>query len=844
MANQPVKKRIDYEKYFSNELKEVLEYAVSNLSDALQFNVLSFEVFFTAALENEDCMLYKAMNGFLSTSSIEEIHDSLYLSLSDFNVTPVRPGRMIDYSGALKNLFIKAYGIMEQKHLSKITSDLILLSFMNEYPNTNETKKMLLAMGFSDSVAEEMSDKLQVTLSIIRTLSDDDIKSVEESNESNKSAIEDEVSDAIRSINNDAKKKYREIDYCTNMNEAASNGECATAIGRDAEIRQISNILSRRDCNNVILVGDPGVGKTAIVEGIAKMIEDGVSPVSLRGSEVFRLNIDELVAGTTFRGQFESRAQDVIEQISSIKGAILFIDDVHKYYDESKKNEYDIFGAFWGLFTDRKTMVILCTNHKGYKAVFDANPDISRRFQKITIEAPSDELCEKILNSVVKSYEKFHGIRYDYSAIDACMSLAKRYISEKSLPASAIDLLDEAGALKKNQVTETDEVRGKINEIAELSRLRENEIYADRIEDAKTIGEYINEAHVDLQKEISKSKKNRKNYCVTETDICSIVADRTGIPVARVKSSEKESVSKLDVFLKEQIIGQDEAIETVSRAIKRSRVGLSNPDRPILSCMCIGNTGVGKTLLAKKLALEMFGDEKSLVRFDMSEYADSTSVNKLIGSSAGYVGYKDGGLLTEAVKKRKYTVLLIDEIEKAHDEVFNIFLQILDEGTLTDNTGYKVDFRNTIIFMTSNIGAKKAANSKQIGFSADNEGNKRTIIEKELKNRFPPEFINRIDEIVYFNQLTDDDLKKIVVLELEKLKKRMSALKYEFEYTDDVVDFIFKIAVKEKEFGARPISRAIRNEVENRVTDKILEPDFNGKKFSFSVCEGAVFCSA
>ena len=300
-------------------------------------------------------------------------------------------------------------------------------------------------------------------------------------------------------------------------------------------------------------------------------------------------------------------------------------------------------------------------------------------------------------------------------------------------------------------------------------------------------------------------------------------------------------MSKIDLFLKERIIGQDEAIDVVSRAIKRSRVGLSNPDKPIFSAMCIGNTGCGKTLLAKSLALEMFGDEKSLIRFDMSEYADSTSVNKLIGSSAGYVGYKDGGLLTEAVKKHKYAVLLIDEIEKAHDEVFNIFLQILDEGMLTDNTGYKVDFKNTIIIMTSNVGAKRAANEKQIGFDTNDSDNKKSIIQKELKNRFPPEFINRIDEIVYFNQLTDENLRGITVLEIEKLKKRLTDIGYKMTYDDSVVDFIFKIAEKDRDLGARPISRAVRSEIENRMTDKILSPEFKSKEFNVHVENGELF---
>ena len=838
MAHQPVKKRVDYEKRFSNELQEVLKYAIDELSNDFPFTSIDFDVFLLSALESSDCMLYKSVNSFLNTIAIEEIHDSLYLRLKDANVNPVRPGRTIDYSGELRNYFIKANDIAEQKNFAKITSDIVFLSFMKNTSDNNETKKLFLQKGYTETIAEEKTDTLQATLTTILEMSDDELKTMEEDPEMDTVVTRE---DLVKSAKEQEKKSFKEIDYCRNLNELASKGDINAVVGRDNEIRQIANILSRKKCNNVILVGEPGVGKTAIVEGLAKMIEDGIAPLSLKNSQIWKLNVDEMVAGTNFRGQFESRAQEISEQISQVKGAVLFIDDIHRSSEDGKRGEYDIFGAFWDLFTDGKTMVILCTNYKGYRAVFDANPDISRRFQKLTIEPPSVELCNTILNSLVKSYEKFHGIKYDYTAVEACISLAKRYISEKQLPASAIDLLDEAGAAKKNYAIEPDSVREAMSEVSELSSLRDAEVYSDNMEEAKIISEYINDAKVNLSKEIEKAKRNKKNYCVTDYDICQLIAERTGIPVTKIKSSESESVSKIDQFLKERIVGQDEAIDTVARAIKRSRVGLSNPDRPILSCMCIGNTGCGKTLLAKTLALEMFGDEKSLIRFDMSEYADSTSVNKLIGSSAGYVGYKEGGLLTEAVKKRKYSVLLIDEIEKANEEVFNLFLQILDEGMLTDNTGYKVDFRNTIIILTSNVGAKRAANEKTIGFDADNADNKRSIIEKELKNKFPPEFINRIDEIVYFNQLTDENLRKIVVLEIEKLKKRLSELKYGFSYDDSVVDFIYGIAVKDKEFGARPIARAVRNEIEYRITDEILKAEHGRKEFTAHVSDSAIF---
>lgn len=851
MANQPVKKKFDYEKYFSKELKWLLTYIGTEVAGEISFTSLTFDIFFAAGLEQKDSMLYKAINGFLTSSSIDELHDKVLSLISD-DTTPIRPGRTIEYSSEMKNLFVLSNDVREELKANAITSDMVFLAFMRSASKTNQIKKLIVNAGINEDTAAELVRKMKDTMSAISDMTSEEFDKFADRyfigmdmammpDEGTIAVISNapiQLSDLVKELAGNGKQKPKKeknsIEFCDSLNALAETGEIEPVIGRDKEIMEITKILGRKMCNNVVLVGEPGAGKTAIVNGLARKIADGNSPLLLKDSEIYRLNVADMAGGTQFRGQFEQRITTLIKSLKKIKSPILFIDNIHVYVNERRNSEFDIFGELDPIFSDKKVMVIVATTPKGFHSSFEPNPDTMRKFQKVTVDSPSDKDCEEILNGIKPSFEAFHKVKYDSDIVSASISLAKRYITERQLPSSAIDLLDEAGSIRKLEFYEPEKVHIKRDKIVLLKNRKEALIKKDEISKAKDIDYEIDGLTIDIADALDEINASDVPN-VTLDCLYKAVSEHTGIPVSKVNVSEKQQLAKINSILMENIIGQDEAIDIISRGIKRNKIGLVQQNRPILSCMCIGNTGCGKTLLAKMLAREIFGDEKYLVRFDMSEYADKTAVNKLIGASAGYVGYNEGGLLTEAIKNKKHAVLLIDEVEKATDEIFNIFLQVLDEGFLTDNTGVRVDFKNVILILTSNVGAKRAANEKSMGFVTDDSLNRKDIIEKELKNRFPPEFLNRLDEVVYFNSLSDDNLKDIVNLELKKLAKKVENIGSSLVFEDGVSDYIFKKIEPEKEYGARPIGRAIQKEIENAITDYILENDCEGKEFTVSV---------
>jgi ATP-dependent Clp protease ATP-binding subunit ClpC len=452
----------------------------------------------------------------------------------------------------------------------------------------------------------------------------------------------------------------------------------------------------------------------------------------------------------------------------------------------------------------------------------------------MVIDAPTKEDSKNILNGLQQNYADFHNVTYSPEALEACVELADKYITERNLPDSAIDIMDEAGAIVGTENdAESEEItalREKIYNIKGIiDGLKKEEKYDEVDTLEKEQKRVANDLAALVKKEEQYKKEHRPEVCVDT--IYNIVSSKTGIPINKLSADDKKKLATIDERLKENVIGQDEAIEIICKALKRNRVGLKKNGCQF-SALMLGRTGVGKTLIAKQLAKEMFGDEGALVRFDMSEYPDKTAVNKLIGSNPGYVGYEEGGQLTEAIKNKKYCVLLLDEIEKADPEVYNIFLQVLDEGFLTDNSGMKVDFKNVIVLFTSNAGAKAANDfGKGIGFQSDEEENQKRILLKQLKNKFPPEFLNRLDNVIYFNTLKEDDLKKIIRLEINKLKKRMGEIGYTLDYGEDTVEYIYNIIKDDKEYGARPIVRAIQDEIEDKITDLLLENDYSGHTF-------------
>lgn len=818
---QPIKNIVNYEKYFSKELTDLLTYVKEDLIKTFPIASIPMEMFFAAALSMQDSMLYKVVNSYLNTFSISNLENKFNSVLQEKSLTTIKPGRTIEYSQELKTLFNKSYYECLKQNVSYITSDHVLLALLNnDNINENKSKSFFLSESVNYDIVSEYSAKIhEITDAVLKN----EDTEIEESDDEpvlvktfviNSQDDLEQLKEKLLKKKETPSKKSKEknsVQYCTNLNDLAKDGYINDIVGRDKEIYQIVKVLNRKEANNILLIGETGVGKTAIIEGLAHRIQNGLALSTICDKTILRLNISEMMGGTQFRGIFEERFSSLFKDLKKRENTILFIDNFHKFSSERKDEEFNITTLLLPYLQETSVNVIISSTYDGYRKSLEKNHELLRRFQKIDILPPTKEECKNILMYQKEFYEKHHNVIFNEEVIDTILTLSKRYITDRNLPISAIDIMDEIGSQKNIERYETEDIKNKRKELREIIKNGDKD------------------KELDIRLELTKlqnTKKEKESFEITNEDVYNAIASHTNLPINKINTSEKHTISSIDKILNSMIIGQENAIKEVSQAIKRSKVGLSPQNKPIASFLCIGKTGVGKTLMAKILAKEIFGDEKYLVRFDMSEYADKTSVNKLIGSSAGYVGYQEGGLLTEAVKNKKHCVLLIDEIEKADEQVYNIFLQILDDGFLTDNTGNKVDFTNTIILLTSNVGTKQASESRSIGFGGSDDENKREIIEKELKKKFPPEFINRLSDVVYFNSLTEDNLKKIIQIELEKLNKRLIDIKYTLKYTDDVINYILNYIKKDIEYGARPILRAIQELIENKITDLLLENDY------------------
>jgi ATP-dependent Clp protease ATP-binding subunit ClpC len=827
---QPIKNTVNYEKYFSKELTDLLTYIKNDFLTSYPMSSITTEAFFAAALSQQDTMLYKVVNSYLNTFSITLLVDKFIGIIQEKTLSVIKPGRTIDYSQELKNLFQKSYSESTEQNNKFITSDHVLLALLkigngSEY---NKLKGLFFSENVNYDIILEQSSKIHdITESVLNT----DIEDLQDDHKDTfviSTEELDNISDILKQnsvLKRDKDKKNNknkgDLQYCTNLNKLAKEKVITDIVGRDKEIEQIIKILNRRKSNNVLLIGETGVGKTALIEGLASKIEQGIAPSIISDKTILRLNFGEIIGGTQFRGVFEERFSTLFKELTKREHTILFIDNFHRILTERKDDDFNITSLLLPYLQEGSFNVIVCSTYEGYRKSFEKNSELLSRFQRVDLTQPTIENCKDILIYQKDFYEEFHNVTFSDEVIETILTLSRRYITDKTLPTSAIDILDEIGSQKNIERHETEELKKTRSEL--LLAIKEGN--KDKELDARLTLTKLN------------NKKNRKEIIeITIDDVYKAVASHTNLPINKINTSEKRLISNIDKILNSNIIGQENAIKCVSQAIKRSKVGLAPQNKPIASFLCIGKTGVGKTLMAKILAKEIFGDEKYLVRFDMSEYADKTSVNKLIGSSAGYVGYNDGGLLTEAVKSKKNCVLLIDEIEKADEQVYNIFLQILDDGFLTDNMGKKVDFTNTIILLTSNIGTKLASETKTIGFYKNDDDNRKDIIEKELKKKFPPEFINRLSNVVYFNSLTNDNLKEIIKLEINKLNKRLNDIKMSLQYNEEVIEYIVKYIEKDIDYGARPIIRAIQELIENKITDLILENEFeNNHTFNIEV---------
>ncbi len=621
--------------------------------------------------------------------------------------------------------------------------------------------------------------------------------------------------------------------FATDLTSIAEEGKFDPIIGRDKEIERVVQILSRRTKNNPCLIGEPGVGKTAIAEGLASKIAEGTIPETLRGKRIFSLDLGAMIAGTKYRGEFEERIKAALDDVKKDKNIILFIDEVHTLVGAgAAEGAMDAANILKPLLARGELQLIGATTIDEYRKNIEKDSALERRFQPITVGEPTVEATIEILKGIREKYENHHKITITDSALESAAKLSSRYITDRFLPDKAIDLIDEAASkIRMKAFTAPPDIKDIENALEEAGNKKRKAIENQEFEEAAKLRDEEEKIREELsQKKAEWEKSNSKEeLCVTEDEICDVITDWTSIPVKKLAGEEQERLKNMENILHGRVIGQDEAVSAVSKAIRRGRVGLKDPKRPTGSFIFLGPTGVGKTELCKSLAEAVFGDENAVIRVDMSEYMDKHNVSRLVGSPPGFVGYEEGGQLTEKVRRKPYSVVLFDEIEKAHPHVFNILLQILEDGILTDSQGRRVDFKNTVIIMTSNVGARliteKAKPSLGFGSTGDDKDSDYELIKSrvlsELKEVMRPELINRIDEIIVFRKLTGEDIEKIAGIMLSSLKERMSSLGYEVTFTPELVSHLADAGYDEV-YGARPLRRAIQSEVEDFLSDAIL----------------------
>lgn len=628
-------------------------------------------------------------------------------------------------------------------------------------------------------------------------------------------------------------------DFSTDLNESAKQGKIDPVIGRDKEITRVIQILSRRTKNNPVLIGEPGVGKTAIAEGLAQRIVNGNVPEILRNKRIISLSISSMLAGAKYRGEFEERLKKAIDEVQKHDDMIIFIDEIHTLVGAgATEGAMDAANILKPALARGEFQVIGATTLDEYKKHIEKDAALERRFQPVLVGEPSEEDALEILKGLRDRYEAFHKAKITDEALEAAVSLSSRYITDRFLPDKAIDVVDEAASKVRMKVfSAAPDVKALETQLADVKKEKEAAVTAQEFEKAAE----MRDEEKRIEKEINDKKKAAKEnsdakLVVTDEDIASVVAQWTGIPVSKIAQEESESLLHLEEELHKRVIGQDEAVVAVSKAVRRARAGLKDPKRPIGSFLFLGPTGVGKTELARALAVALFGDETAMIRLDMSEYMEKHTVSRLVGAPPGYVGYEEGGQLTDAVRRKPYSVILLDEVEKAHADFFNILLQVLDDGRLTDSQGRTVDFRNTVIIMTSNLGAKALRkDSPELGFLAAKKADSNTedtngvnfkeakkSVMDSVKRHFRPEFLNRIDEMIVFHALTSNDLKQIVTILMDTVVKRLGDMGLSLEISPAAMDLLVKEG-SDFSMGARPLKRAIQRLIEDPISDLILQ---------------------
>jgi ATP-dependent Clp protease ATP-binding subunit ClpC len=632
--------------------------------------------------------------------------------------------------------------------------------------------------------------------------------------------------------------------FSRDLNKLAEAGKLDPVVGREREILRIAQILSRRKKNNPIILGEPGCGKTALVEGLAIKIVKGECPRNLMDKRIVNLDLTSVVAGTKYRGQFEERMKVILEELQSNPNIIVFIDEIHTLVGSGNSSgSMDGSNIFKPALARGEVQCIGATTLDEFRKNIEKDGALERRFQKVVVEPSSVAETIQILKNVRDKYEEYHKVNYSDEVIETCVKLADRYITDREFPDKAFDILDEVGARMQTDLKVPEIIEELKKKAAEIKEQKIDVVKRQNYEQAAELRDKEKKLLIKLDNEKLRFEQQmaKEKQIILLEHVYDVVSNMTKIPVNKMSVDDTKALIDLDKNLVGKVIGQDDAVIKIAKSIKRNRLGIKDPNKPIGSFVFLGSTGVGKTYLAKQMAKEMFGSEDAIIRVDMSEYQEKHSISKMLGTTAGFVGYEDGGHLTEKVKNKPYSVILFDEIEKAHKDIFTILLQILDDGHVTDGQGRKINFKNTLIILTSNLGVKKLQDfGTGIGFSTNsysNEEIKKQMLMKEMKNFFSPEFLNRIDDTIVFNSLSQEDIKKITDIELKRLVTRLTDMKYSISYDETLVDYLAKIGFDEL-YGARPLKRAIQDKVEDLLSEEVLTGKMvEGKSYVIKVVD-------
>lgn len=792
------------EELFTQRAQLVLEIAQDEAKKFKHQSVSSEHILLSLVIEPNGIAGKVLREGGLTETDIYEEIEHL---IGYGTMTSYPQGTFLPYSPRMKQIFALANSEVRKMGAQKVGTEHILLSMLRD--ESIMATRMMINLGISlTKVRQSLKQKMGIK--------------------------NDSRNNSIRRKNPQEKRQMVKgtptLDsLARDLTKLARDGKLDPVVGRSREVKRLIQILSRRTKNNPVLVGEPGVGKTAIAEGLAQKIVMGEVPEEMQEKRLMMLDMGSLVAGTKYRGEFEDRMKKVIDEIYNDGQVILFIDELHTLIGAGgAEGAIDASNILKPALARGELQTIGATTLDEYQKYIEKDSALERRFARIQVDEPTPEEAEEILRGLRSRYEEHHGVEITDDAIRAAVHLSVRYITSRQLPDKAIDLIDESAA--KVRLDKTDDLSESTViklEIEQLVKEKERAIQKQDFEIAAQLRRQEKALHKKLVKLLILEEKQENGYAdrVTEEDVATVVSEWTGVPLQQLEKKESQRLLELEALLHERVVGQDEAVKAVSRAIRRARSGLKDPNRPIGSFMFLGPTGVGKTELAKALSEVMFGDENSLIRVDMSEFMEKYSTSRLIGSPPGYVGYDEGGQLTEKIRQKPYSVILLDEVEKAHPDVFNLLLQVLDDGHLTDSKGRKVDFRNTIMIMTSNIGATQIREEKNVGFNVqditkDHKAMQKRILE-ELKKTFRPEFLNRIDETVVFHSLSKDEIHSIVQIMSRAIVKRLKEQDIQVKITPAAIDVIGKAGF-DPEYGARPIRRALQKEIEDRLSEALL----------------------